>query len=134
MSVKNTKGYWFACVDGNVVVDPALSPFDKAVFGVLCFHADSDDRECYLKVATIAREAGCSERSVRNSLKKLEERGIIERKARFANNEQISSLFRIIGDKAPCYAAQGEAPEEGGAGGAGGGLHHVQTERESFEL
>ena len=121
MSGKNTKGYWFACVDGKVVVDPALSPFDKAVFAVLCFHSDSDDRECYLKVETIAHEAGCSERSVQNSLKKLEGLGIIERKARFENNKQISSLYRIIGDKAPCYATQGEAPEDRGAGDAPGG-------------
>ncbi|MBQ7544899.1 MAG: helix-turn-helix domain-containing protein [Synergistaceae bacterium] len=121
MSGKNTKGYWFACVDGKVIVDPALSPFDKAVFAVLCSHADSDDRECYLKVATIAHEAGCSERSVQNSLKKLEELGIIERKARFENNKQLSSLYRIIGDKAPCYATQGEAPSTRGAGDARGG-------------
>ena len=121
MSGKNTKGYWFACVDGKVVVDPALSPFDKAVFAVLCFHSDSDDRECYLKVETIAHEAGCSERSVQNSLKKLEGLGIIERKARFENNKQISSLYRIIGDKAPCYQTQWEAPEDRGAGDAPGG-------------
>lgn len=121
MNRENTKGYWFACVDREVAVDPTLSPIDKAVFAVLCAHADNDSRECYLKVATIAYEAGCSERSVQNSLKKLEELGIIERKARFENNKQLSSLYRIIGYKAPCYATQGDAPSPIGAGDALGG-------------
>ena len=121
MSRTNTKGYWFACVDRKVIVDPALSPIDKAVFAVLCSHVDNDNRECRLKVATIAHEASCSERSVQNSLKKLEELGIIEREARFENSKQLSSLYRIIGDKAPCYATQGDAPSTRGAGDARGG-------------
>lgn len=120
MNEQQTK-FWFACVDGKVARDPTLSPFDKAVFLVLCSHADTDNRECYLKVKTIAYEAGCSERSTQKSLKTLTERGIIERKERFEDNRQLPSLYRIIGEKAPCYAEQGCPPENRGAGDAPGG-------------
>ena len=121
MSRTNTEGYWFACVDRKVATDPELSPVDKAVFAVLCSHIDNN-RECCLKVATIAHEAGCSERSVQTTLKKLAERGIIERINRFVNNEQRPSLYKIIGDKAPCYATNGEVPSSiQGAGDSPGG-------------
>ena len=132
MNGKDTKGYWFACVDRKVAIDPTLSPIDKAVFAVLCAHADDDSRECYLKVATIAYETGCSERSVQNSLKKLEERGIIERKTRFENNKQLSSLYKIIGYKAPCYATQGETPSTRGAGDARGGCTTCTQNKNHF--
>ena len=94
-------------MDSVVMTDPTLSPIDKAVFGVLCVHAGIESRQCFLKVKTIATEASCSERSVQNSLKTLEERGIIERTERFKEGSQVSSSYQIIGREAPCYTEEG---------------------------
>ena len=94
-------------MDSVVMTDPTLSPIDKAVFGVLCVHAGIESRQCFLKIKTIAKEASCSERSVQNSLKTLEERGIIERTERFKEGSQVSSSYQIIGREAPCYTETG---------------------------
>ena len=94
-------------MDSVVMTDPTLSPIDKAVFGVLCVHAGIESRQCFLKVKTIATEASCSERSVQNSLKTLEDRGIIKRTERFKEGSQVSSSYQIIGREAPCYTEAG---------------------------
>lgn len=96
--------FWFACVDLKVIRDPELSPFDKAVFVVLCSHADTSTRHCRLKMKTIAAEASCSERSVRASLRKLEERGVIVSRPVFVDGQQRASVYEIVGWEAPCYA------------------------------
>ncbi|MBR0150237.1 MAG: helix-turn-helix domain-containing protein [Synergistaceae bacterium] len=116
--------YWFAPVDITVLTDKTLSPIDKAVYGVLCVHADKKTRECWPKVSTIAEEAGCSPRAVHNSLKVLEERGIIQHTQRFAQHRQISSRYQLIGYKAECYR---DIP----CTTCKGSVHDVQTENES---
>ena len=93
----------YSMIDNAVLIDETLSPIDKVVFCVLCVHAGIESRQCVLKVKTIAREANCSERSVQNSLKTLEERGIIERAERFKEGSQVSSNYQVIGREAFCY-------------------------------
>lgn len=96
--------FWFAPVDVSVLTDKTLSSFDKAVFGVLCAHANRQTRKCWPKVKTIAEEAGCSVRTVHASLKTLEERGIIAHVQRVSGNRKISSVYWIIGHDAECYS------------------------------
>ncbi|MBQ6983007.1 MAG: helix-turn-helix domain-containing protein [Synergistaceae bacterium] len=105
--IKVTRVLPYFMMDSVVMTDPTLSPIDKAVFGVLCVHAGLESRQCFLKVKTIANEASCSERSAQNSLKTLEERGIIERTERFKEGSQVSSSYQIIGREAPCYTEIG---------------------------
>lgn len=93
----------YSMIDNVVLIDQSLSPIDKVVYCVLCVHAGIKSKECILKVKTIAREANCSERSVQNSLKTLEERGIIERAERFKEGTQLSSSYQIISREACCY-------------------------------
>ncbi|MBQ7263765.1 MAG: helix-turn-helix domain-containing protein, partial [Synergistaceae bacterium] len=97
--------FWFACVDIEVVRDPELSPIDKTVFAVICSHAGTTTRQSLLKVKTIAAEAGCSDRSVQRSLRALEERGVVETCPRSMDGHRIASIYRIVGHRAPCYAA-----------------------------
>lgn len=94
----------FVLIDRAVILDTTLSPVDKAVFNVLCAHANYDSHECWLKIATIAQEASCSVRSVHNSLNTLEERGIIQHTPRFSEGRQVSSSYKVIGGYAPCYS------------------------------
>jgi DNA-binding Lrp family transcriptional regulator len=100
---RNSSDFWFACVDIQVIKDPTLSPCDKAVYAVICAHANVQTRTCPLRVQTIADEANCSVRSVQESLKTLVERGVIERVERFENGKQKASSYKIVGHKAKCY-------------------------------
>ncbi|MBQ3456584.1 MAG: hypothetical protein IJG36_09105 [Synergistaceae bacterium] len=99
------KELWFSEVDRAVTHDRTLSATDKSVYNALCYYADRDTRECSPKVAAIAVEASCSQRSVYRSLNVLEARGTIQRNHRFRRHRQIASLYIIIGYKAPCYSA-----------------------------
>ena len=114
---RNSKVFWFACVDIKVLTDRELSPIDKVVYSVLCVHVGTQNRKCNLRVKTIAEEAGCSVRSVQNSLNTLVERGIIERKERFLEGSQVSSRYQVIGYLASCYVeerADDSCEDEGG--------------------
>lgn len=102
--MNETNKFWFAAVDIVVLTDKTLTPIDKAVYGVLCAHADKKKRDCWPKVKTIAEEANCSVRSVHNSLKTLEARGIIKHTQRFIDNKQISSHYQLVGHDAECYS------------------------------
>ena len=106
---RSAKVFWFACVDIKVLTDAELSPMDKVVYSVLCIHVGTQNRKCNLRIKTIAKEAGCSVRSVQNSLNTLVERGIIERTERFLEGSQVSSCYKVIGCLASCYV---EEPEE----------------------
>jgi DNA-binding Lrp family transcriptional regulator len=95
--------FWFACVDIEVIKDNVLSPCDKAVFMAICAHADVKTRTTPIAVKSLAREVGCSERSVQNSIKMLMERGVLGRTERFKNGRQITSSYQVIGHNADCY-------------------------------
>jgi DNA-binding Lrp family transcriptional regulator len=120
---RDSSDFWFSCVDFKVVWDRRLSMCDKMVFTVICTHVNIRTRECPLRVKTIAEEAGCSVRSVQESLKALAQYGIIERVECFENGKQKASVYKIIGHRAPCYrgahpAASADMEEFRGAGGA----------------
>jgi hypothetical protein len=102
--------FWFACVDLDVIKDKTLSPCDKAVYSVICAHANVQTRSCPLRVKTIAEEANCSVRSAQESLKALAKRGVIERVERFENGKQKASFYKIIGHRAPSYGGAESAP------------------------
>lgn len=99
--------FWFACVDIKVLTDKELSPIDKVVYCIVCAHVNTQNRNCNLRIKTIAEEAGCSIRSVQNSLNALVERGVIERTERFIEGSQVSSHYQVIGHRASCYVEEG---------------------------
>jgi hypothetical protein len=100
--------FWFACVDIKVMLDKELTPCDKAIFAVICSHADVKTRKIILSVKTIAEETGCGVRTAQKSMQALVGRGVIERVERFANGKQMASSYRIVGHRAICYAKNSE--------------------------
>ena len=117
--------FWFSCIDNAVICDPKLTPIDKTVFCVLCTFASSNTREAWPKIATIAKAANCSERSVFSSLKRLTDRGIIENQPRFNAGQQVSSIYTIVG-----YRAYDETDSIRPAPDAPPALHQMHTELE----
>ncbi len=63
---EKTGNLWFATVDLAIIMDETLTAIDKAVFMVLCAHADKNTRRCWPKVKTIAKKAGCGVSAVHN--------------------------------------------------------------------
>jgi hypothetical protein len=104
LECRGPSDFWFAMVDLKVIRDRVLSPCDKAVYSVVCSHVDTRTRTCPLKVATIAEEANCSVRSVQESLKNLEKRGVLARRERYEDGKQKASVYKIVGHCAECYA------------------------------
>lgn len=107
------RDFWFTMVDIRVMQDRSLSIGCKGIYSVLCSFASTHGRICFPKVKTIAETAGCSERTVQESLKRLEAAGYIERKERFRGNKQVSSEYTLVGHKAPERGAE-YAPVDGG--------------------
>ncbi|MBQ7732494.1 MAG: helix-turn-helix domain-containing protein, partial [Synergistaceae bacterium] len=91
-------------VDNAILDDDKLPRSCKAVFVVLCRHANNSDRSCWLLVSTIVKESKYAERTVRGAIRKLVEAGLITRQDRYSEDGgQISSLFTIIGADAARY-------------------------------
>ena len=112
-----TNNFSFAKLDINVARDGSFKGAAKSVYMTLSSHADNNNRKCFLKVKTIAKESGYCERTVRNALHKLKSWGLIEITEQFINCEngrqQINSVYTLIGNEAACYQeyAVGEIPE-----------------------
>ena len=88
-------GFYYARVEIAVLRDPSLTPSDKAVYGVICSHADVKSRTAVLSVETIANETNCGKRTAQASIKKLATRGLLEREERFEGGRQIACLYRV---------------------------------------
>ncbi|GHV50335.1 hypothetical protein FACS1894216_02350 [Synergistales bacterium] len=107
--------FWFACVDIEVIRDSALTPTDKAVYAVICSHANIQSRSWVMTVTLIAAEASCSVRTAQKSIQALVTRGVIARVERFKDGKQKACLYQVIGHNAKCYASpQGTPPGGGG--------------------
>ena len=100
-------GFWFVRVDIAVLRDSSLSPCEKALYAVICTHADVKTRTAMLSIATIARETNCSERTAQKCVKKLVGRGVLERKERFVERRQVACLYHIVGGNALRYEDTG---------------------------
>lgn len=103
------RDFWFACVDIDVLEDNRLTPIEKVVFCLLCRYVNLGSRDCFPSIKKLAEKANCSEFSVQKALKRLAELGLIERQERFINGRQTTSLYTIIGFKAPYYKNKSEA-------------------------
>lgn len=95
--------YWFAMVDNAVIRDATLTSTAIRIFCILCSYASRETRSWSLKIKTLADVAGCGETAVRDALKCLIARGVIEKKLQYKNGQQVASEFHIIGCDAPCY-------------------------------
>ena len=85
-----TRGAW---VPGAALTDPLLSATDKTVFSGICLHADRQ-RRAWPSKAVLAKIAGVSERTVCDSLRRLEQQGHLE----ITRRRGQSSVYEVIGD------------------------------------
>lgn len=66
----------------------------QSVYFWICDHADAGG-ECWPSIKTLAKEAGCSERTVDAAVKRLVELGILTKSNRFKDNEQQTNIYQI---------------------------------------
>ena len=78
-----------------------LKTYEKDVLRQLVFHAHNDGSNCFPAVTTLAREVGCSARTVQRVLKKLETAGYItiELQAHTNSNQQQTNSYHINVEK-----------------------------------
>ena len=78
---------------------PHEKRIDKLVFERMAFYGSlNPERTAYPAVKRLAREALCSERSVRYALRRLESSGLIE--CIFNGCGRLTSQYRVVGSKA----------------------------------
>jgi len=87
----------FVMVTRAVLEDESLRSADKSVYSVLCMYADNRTADCWPSRETLISKAGISDRTLRNSLKTLEDRGYIEIVYRYAKDgRQLSNLYVLL--------------------------------------
>ena len=95
--------------------DEVLSQTAKVVYCNLLSHVKKGTNKCKLYISTIAEEVKRSVRTVRRALSQLCERGVIVRLMQYGNKQnQLASLFVIIGKNAACYQEGGHKATEQG--------------------
>jgi hypothetical protein len=79
----------------EIVRDPTLSFGAKALYGVIeSYDWESLDSACFALQETLAKDLGCSDRTIRRYADQLLERGLIERKRTGRTNR-----YRVIRDR-----------------------------------
>ena len=74
-----------------------LDPTQKLVLLKLADNANETDYVAFPSISTIAKQAGCSTRTVQRHLANLEQRGLIRRKNQFAGNgRQKVNLYYVL--------------------------------------
>ena len=101
--------FYFTQPDNVVMFDETLSQTAKVVYCNLLSHVKKGTNRCKLYISTSAEEVKRSARTVRRALSQLCERGVIVRLMQYGNKQnQLASLFVIIGKNAACYQDSGQ--------------------------
>lgn len=102
----------------------APTPLGKAILLVLMAHSDQDGR-CHVAQATIAREAQCSERAIRDHVPQLIEAGLVEviesggRRSAGVGRGRPATRYRLgIYRQGVPESSEDELPAPGAANGA----------------
>ena len=70
---------------------------DKLIYAILCSYADNVTADAYPSIASIARRACCSDRTVRRSLQRLQALGLIRVEPRFNGiGKQTSNRYVLL--------------------------------------
>jgi biotin operon repressor len=81
---------------------------DRFVLVALCYRHNKKTGECYPSVETLCKYTGCSESTVRRSIKKLSKWGLVEVKMRTQKGRQTSNKYFLFGvPKVPEKVARG---------------------------
>ncbi|WP_442961136.1 helix-turn-helix domain-containing protein [Pseudogracilibacillus sp. SO30301A] len=86
----------FVMVTRAILEDESLKAADKSVYSTLCMYPDNRTSDCFPSRETILKKSGVSDRTLRNCLKTLEERGYIEVLNRLSRIPEVNSNDSII--------------------------------------
>lgn len=106
-----------------VLSDNSLSPIDKLVYCALLSYQESG-LDVFPSNAHIAGTLGISERSVKNSTKELEDRGLIAKQRRF-NKSNLVTVKPFIAGQANCSPRTGTVCTSGKANCAPLDVHNM---------
>ena len=80
-----------------VLEEESLKAADKSVYATLCMFAVNRTADCWPSRKTLIKKAGVSDRTLRNSLQALQDRGFIEVVHRYASDgRQLSNLYVLL--------------------------------------
>lgn len=106
----------FTIIENEIIDEPNLNIYQKMAYIVLCRYAK--DNQCFPSLATIASKLSCSKRKLQDTLKELQELGLIKIQNRKSDNgDNTSNLYTIIGiaPDAPPIAPDATPPMASGA-------------------
>jgi len=86
----------FSMVTNAVLKDRRLRAGDKSVYAILCMYADNDRLDCYPSRETIMEEAGVSDNTLRNTIRKLKLLGYIDVDRRTNHRGQATNLYVLL--------------------------------------
>lgn len=84
----------------TALLKSGLSIYERMVYVVLCSFA-SREGECFPSIATIAKNAGCSERQVQRSLTILETLNVLKKTPAYreGTSKQLANIYTLVGFK-----------------------------------
>lgn len=96
---KNTPEGGFVRVPRAVLTDPRLRPTDKLTWIALAAHVWGDTGKAWPSESRIARMVGCSSRTVRDAIARLERDGYLKLRRRPGRTSVVISLrFRVVSE------------------------------------
>ncbi|MFL8801455.1 MULTISPECIES: conserved phage C-terminal domain-containing protein [unclassified Clostridioides] len=109
------KKEWF-WIENSLIDNLDLSTYEKMIYIVLVRHLD-DESTCFPKKSTIAKEAGCSEATVKRTINSLEEKKLIKRVFRKdkKTGSNTSNLYYVASSKLGVHAEPRFTQNPGGA-------------------
>lgn len=108
LEVLNRKEWYYTIVENAIIDDTKHfeKVFDKLVYIVLCRFSNRDTSSAHPSISKIAKMCGCSDNTVRESLKRLEKMGLIKIQERKTGATQQSNLYILLeipwGGTSPC--------------------------------
>lgn len=97
----------------SIFKDPRMGAYEQAIYGGIAVHAELQTGEAVPALETLARYAGCDERTVRRVLDRLVAWGYVEKELRPGK----ASIYRLL--PPPTLDSQSGVPDEGADTGSG---------------
>lgn len=84
----------FIMVTREVIEDETLRASEKSVYATLCMYADNKTSDCWPSRETLLKKSGISDKTLRNSLRILQDKGYVKVVYRHAEDgRQLSNLY-----------------------------------------
>lgn len=91
--MKYNKGSFVTVPNKNHLA--GLEPYVQSVYFWICSYAD-EDGTCFPSRTTLAKNAGCSVKSVDRALELLSDRGFLSKKVRSSEKKKLTNLYQLM--------------------------------------